>query len=405
MYFCKICNYLTSTNHGLKNHFKTQKHINLVFLYNNRDDIELDDQNKDIEIEEMKDMINNDTKKYMCEICNKEYKFHSGIYKHNKKYHDGLDEKYNNKHTQLNQHQSEIKYIKKENQYRLKIERLKTELSKKDLEQKLKICELENKNLQSYNDSNVKKVFNKNNINIINNNVKISKIQFLNLNFGKVIDINTFIENYKNDYGLTNQQAQTLLENYQSDGINGCITSLVHYLKKSAAQQYKELNGVEISTDNVILPFLLSDKSLREHFEKTINGKWDKTTMIDNIKKIVNITNDQVYKYHKQYMAINGSQRKRIINGVLKASGYSIISQIKNPDFYKLDSPNKNEDNLNNEDNEEDNDETDDEEDEEEDDDDEEGDEEEDGEDGDEGEGDEEEDDEDGDDEDGDGDE
>ena len=353
MSICKICNYLTSTNHGLKNHFKTQKHINMEFLHNNNnnnyvevnnDNIKINDQDKIVysrenneESEEEDEVINNGSKRYICTLCNKEYKFHSGICKHNKKYHGDLDEKYNSKNIQLNNHQSEINYIKKEHQYRLKIEKLKTELSKKELEQKLKICEMKNENLQSYNDSNIKKVFTKNSINIINNNVKISKVQFLNLNFGKVIDINTFIENYRNDYGLTNQQTQTLLENYQSDGINGCITSLVHYLKKSAAQQYKELNGVEISTDNVILPFLLSDKSLREHFEKTINGKWDKTTMIDNIKRIVNITNDQVYKYHKQYMDINGSQRKRIINGVLKASGYSIISQIKNPDFYKLD--------------------------------------------------------------------
>jgi hypothetical protein len=41
--------------------------------------------------------------------------------------------------------------------------------------------------------------------------------------------------------------------------------------------------------NDIILPFLLSDKSLREHFEKSINGKWDKTTMVENIKKIITI--------------------------------------------------------------------------------------------------------------------
>ena len=167
------------------------------------------------------------------------------------------------------------------------------------------------------------------------NNVRISKVQYLNVNFGKVIDISTFIDNYKNKYGLTNEQALTLLENYQSDGINSCITTLVHYLKKSAVQQYKELKGKDISIEDIILPFLLSDKSLREHFEKTINGKWDKTTMIDNINKIVSITNNQVFKHHNKYMNFNSKQKKRIINGLLKQSGYDMVSKVSNQEFYK----------------------------------------------------------------------
>jgi hypothetical protein len=87
--------------------------------------------------------------------------------------------------------------------------------------------------------------------------------------------------------------------------------------------------------ENIILPFLLSDKSLREHFEKSVNGKWDKTTMCDNIKRLVTITNDQVYKHHNQFMDINGPQRKRIINGILKASCYSVLSHISDPYMYK----------------------------------------------------------------------
>jgi hypothetical protein len=109
-------------------------------------------------------------------------------------------------------------------------------------------------------------------------------------------------------------------------------------LKQSAIKQYKELKGKEIPIEDVILPFVLSDKSLREHFEKSINGKWDKTTMVENIKKIVIITNNQVYNHHNKFLNFNAAQRKRIINGVLKASGYSVLSQISNPDFYKIDS-------------------------------------------------------------------
>ena len=86
---------------------------------------------------------------------------------------------------------------------------------------------------------------------------------------------------------------------------------------------------------NIILPFILSDKYLREHFEKTINGNWDKTTVIDNIKRIVGITDDHVFKHQKTYMHLSDAQKKKLINGLLKASGYSKLSLISNPDLYK----------------------------------------------------------------------
>ena len=135
---------------------------------------------------------------------------------------------------------------------------------------------------------------------------------------------------------MSESDSKILLENYQTDGINSCISSLIYYLKKSAIQQYKEIKGKDIEMNNIILPFILSDKSLREHFEKTINGSWDKTTMIDSIKRIITITNDQIFKHHNQFMDLNGSQKKRVINGILKASAYSILSQITIPEFYKI---------------------------------------------------------------------
>ncbi len=282
-----------------------------------------------------------------CDICNKEYKHHSSFYRHRKKCTSLKQKIYEPKKVKYNsindltikENEKTIEQLKKEYQYQLEIEKLKNEINKKELEKKMEITEMENKHLQLFKNGN--QIINNNMVNnntIINNNLKISKIQYLNLNFGNVIDINTFIENYKNKYGLTNSQALTLLENYQNDGINGCISTLVYYLKQSAIKQYKELKGKEIPIEDVILPFVLSDKSLREHFEKSINGKWDKTTMVENIKKIVMITNNQVYNHHNKFLNFNAAQRKRIINGVLKASGYSVLSQISNPDFYKIDS-------------------------------------------------------------------
>ena len=359
MHFCEICNYLTTSNYNLKKHYTTQKHINTMNSLGLQKNL------------------------FYCINCSKEYNYKSSFIRHKNvctSYtHDIINEISNNinKHNNMNNlnnlnnininevndkfvYEFELERLKKEHEYQLEIERLKNELNKKDLESKLEIKEIENKHLQlqvhdsnSLNISNITNTSNKSTHNfvsntVINNNLKISKIQFLNLNFGNVIDINTFIENYKDKYGLNNQQTLTLLENYQSDGVNSCITTLVHYLKKSAIQQYKEIKGKEIPMEDIILPFVLSDKSLREHFEKSINGNWDKTTMVENIKQIVNITNNQVYNHHNKFLDFTASQRKRIINGILKASGFSLLTQISIPDFYKIDNIENEEENEEN---------------------------------------------------------
>ena len=349
MYVCKLCDYITSTNFNYKKHLLTKKHI-----YNN-DLYEISfSKTKSNKYENQ----NEQEKNYLYCVCNSHFTYKNNFNKHQLTCQLSISNKIIQKikkDTEIEQikkdqaiehikreqeieqikKDKEIEHIKREHAYQLEIERLKHQLSQKDLSNQLEIKEMEHKNLKSNNTQ-------MNSNNIINNtvtnitNVKISKVQYLNGNFSNVIDINTVIENYKTKYGLNNQQAQTLLENYQYDGINGCINSLVHYLKKSAIQQYKEIKGTDIAIENVILPFILSDKSLREHFEKSINGKWDKTTMVDNIKKIVGITNDQVYKHHQQYINITGAQRKRLINGILKSSCFSVLSQVSIPDFYKL---------------------------------------------------------------------
>jgi hypothetical protein len=307
MHTCTVCNYTTNTLHNLKIHNNSKKHLNIINAINN---------------------------KLICPNCNKQYTHKSSLSRHK-----SLCKSSSNKLL----YEYEIERIKKDYEHKLEIERLKSELNKKDfekiietnnLERKLEIKELENKHLLIQSKNQINNVVNTTNNTI--NVVKISKVEYLNLNFSNVIDIHTFIDNYRNKYGLNNDQTKTLLENYQTDGVNGCINALVYYLKKSAIQQYKELKGEELGLENVILPFILSDKSLREHFEKSINGSWDKTTMIDNLKKIVTITNDQIYKHHNQFMGFNGPQRKRIINGLLKASAFSILTDITIPNFYKI---------------------------------------------------------------------
>ena len=304
MHNCKSCNYSTNKLSNYKKHLITNKHLILHNIYKS-----------------------NISQSFICNKCNTKYKYNSGLLRHQKI--------------------CTNKVISME----LEIKKLRDEILKKDNELLKKDNELLKNSIE------IKSVVNNSNNtiqnNIVNNNVKnISKIENLNINFGDVIDINTFIENYKNQYGLTNKQTEVLLINYKENGINSCISSLVYYLKESAIQQYKELKGKEITMANIILPFILSDKYLRDHFEKTINGNWDKTTVIDNIKRIVGITDDHVFKHQKTYMHLSDPQKKKLVNGLLKASGYSKLALISDPNLYKNENNSSDENNENNENNE-----------------------------------------------------
>jgi len=316
MHRCEPCSYSTESSHNLKIHYKSYKHLtNIKEVHELKQEIP-NDINSIYKDNNFIDFYNN---YLICSNCHKEYKYRTVFNRHIK---SCISKPFNESKST----DDEIARIRKEYEYQLEIQKLKFELSKKEIE--MKTLQITNSGNNNNN--------NNNNTVINNNNVKISKVQFLNLNFGNVIDINTFIDNYKDKFGLTNDQTKTLLDNYHDGGVNSCINSLVYYLKKSAIQQYKELKGADLEMDNVILPFVLSDKCLRDHFEKSINGNWDKTTMMGNIKKILSITNDQVFKHHNEHMLFNDNQKKRLINGILKASAYSLLAQITIPDFYKI---------------------------------------------------------------------
>jgi hypothetical protein len=284
MHTCKICNYNTTFNHNFQKHLQTQKHLKYALCDT---------------------ILNQDTKTtFICHYCNKKYTSTLCFYKH--------ESKCKLKHTD------------------------NIDIIKLNYEHQIQILKIKNKHKNTINNIQNNNIHQQNNINQQNN---ITKIQHLNLNFGDVIDINTFIENYKNQYGLTNKQTETLLDNYKNGGINSCITTLVYYLKESAIQQYKHIKGKEIQRADIILPFILSDQSIRSHFEKNDNGQWDKTIVVDNIRKIVGITDDHVYKHHNTYLQLNDQHKKKLINGVLKASDYSKLKILSNPNLYKINEP------------------------------------------------------------------
>jgi hypothetical protein len=281
MHFCKICNYFTSSFNSLKIHFKTQKHLDNTKPVINNNTIVNTNVHLNENINENPTNQNNeiDTRLFRCDTCNKKYIHKSGLSRH-----------------------------------KIKCEQLHT---------------IKQNEKDSKTPDNITTITNNNTINNIN--IKISKIDFLNENFDNVLNMNTFMDNYQNNYGLTKEQTETLLYNYQNSGINSCINSLIFYLKKSGILQYKDIYGEEISMKDIILHFLLSDQSMRCHFEKC-NDKWNKTTSTESINQLINITDDHIYKHQKQYLALNGLEKKKLINGVLRSTSYSALSEISNPD-------------------------------------------------------------------------
>ena len=79
--------------------------------------------------------------------------------------------------------------------------------------------------------------------------------------------------------------------------------------------------------------FLLFKADILKHMKKSKNGKWSKTTIIDNIKRIVGITDEHIFKHHNTYMQLTDAQKKKLINGVLKASNYSKLSELSDPNL------------------------------------------------------------------------
>jgi hypothetical protein len=81
-YSCQICNYMTCRKSSYDKHLLTSKHMNIAKI-------------NDLQTKSCKN-VQNISKKYMCEICDKEFKNRSGLWKHKKKSYCKSDSDNNN---------------------------------------------------------------------------------------------------------------------------------------------------------------------------------------------------------------------------------------------------------------------------------------------------------------------
>jgi len=156
----------------------------------------------------------------------------------------------------------------------------------------------------------------------------VTKKDHLNAHFSNTIDIDTFTENYKTkpEYQLTFEETKVLLENAEQSGIASYGYGLFNYLQKKYHLQVEDLTGEKIDGD--VMPFISADSNLRRHYEKTPLG-WMNVNTNEKLKKLVIISNDQVYKHHKKFIKMTSRQKQTAANSLLKRSDYHLV-EMKN---------------------------------------------------------------------------
>ncbi len=183
-----------------------------------------------------------------------------------------------------------------------------------------------NAKVQTINNTNNNlNVNNVNNVNIQINNYKTKKDK-LNQYLKDMIDLDTFTENYKNDpkYHLTKDEALVLLENSEKLGVPSYGEGLYTYIKKKYCLQLEDLTGKKQQYHESFLPFICSDINLRRHYELEKDG-WKLVKDTDKIKKIVNISDQQIFNHHNKFVCYSKKGKNTVVNIFLRKSDYSEI--------------------------------------------------------------------------------
>jgi hypothetical protein len=263
--------------------------------------------------EEEKDAKNSSIlyRKALCSICNKTF---SNIY---------------NKNT----HEVKCKLKIKNDSVSMKIENFTNRLDAINSNFDKAIKNLENKtDVISNTITNIGTINNVNataNIQINNNGNTgkyMSKKDKLNL-IKDMIDIDTFINNYKNNskYHLSKDEARILIENTEKMGIEGYGKGLYTYLKKKYCLQLEDATDKKYNYYDCILPFISSDTNLRRHYERQSDG-WVSISSKDKLNSVVNISDNQIFNHHQRFADYSMKTGKsRIVNVILRNACYENI--------------------------------------------------------------------------------
>jgi hypothetical protein len=163
--------------------------------------------------------------------------------------------------------------------------------------------------------------------NIQNNINMLSKRDKLNKYYSKSVDMDTFIDKYKNDpkYQLTSKEAEVLLDVLEFNGYIGYSNGLSVYLKDKCTLIFNDIHNNEEMGEESILPFVNNDTKYRTHYEKS-ESDWIVVKNDEKLKKILSISNSHLYNHHNKNAIFNYKETKMVINNLLKKTD---ICQLK----------------------------------------------------------------------------
>jgi hypothetical protein len=298
---CLICNFESDSKVNFAEHFLGRKHKGSVTK-----------------------LRSSDPTVKICEYCGSSFKHPNNFYRHRKNrcevkcdvtWANELDE---DAQLRISELEHENEKLKLEMKYQVKLG--KAEEKDKCQQQLIEV-------LQSHINTVPVTVNCQQNINtLITNN----KCENLNRHCSDVLDMDTFIENYKTKYPLSYHQTKILLENYQMSGIRSYVPGFFSYLQNNYLDQMRELSLADndnSQSQDIILPFISSDASLRSHFEKSKHG-WRRSNNLDKIKKLIIISNDQIYKHHNEVIPMTPYESQMIANAILRKSTYNNAHEI-----------------------------------------------------------------------------
>lgn len=186
-------------------------------------------------------------------------------------------------------------------------------------------CSVQLKKNETIEQPIVKKKVITNSVTITCDNNKISKIEKLNqkLNQSNMIDMETFLTNYKENtkYQLTKGESKILLENYLYGGFKTLSFDLPHYLKEKCSKQLEDLKGIHVDKTRVVLPIVATDCAFRSYIKKTPT-EWKRESNLEDIKKIIIITRDQIYDHHGTFINLSSYQTNLVAKSLLQHARY-----------------------------------------------------------------------------------
>lgn len=288
-YICSICDYNTSKQSNFTKHLSTPKHINATFG-----------------TKVAKSISNNNSKKYSCVECNKEYKHKSSLYKHIKRHHNILNNNKSCRKKDKKNNNNSSAYIKN------KVAETTTHLqnnntiimSKKEYELTLECSKLKGK-LEALETTH----------SVVNNNVQYKSVNihmYLNEHYKNAMNFNDFMNNLqltKNDIYYT----------YSKGYVNGINNILLKNLKDLDIQQ----RPIHCIKDNNSKKIYVKDKNIWEKDNGNLDNELSKLDKLQlkecsNLCK-KNISNDEEFlKIIKELTSINNIQREQIKNFLKK---------------------------------------------------------------------------------------